>query len=69
MAEVAATYSMLAGARPQRQNHHGISDRVWDMIEQCWHNVPSKRMSAREAVNLLETELGRTFDSCAPSRA
>jgi serine/threonine protein kinase len=61
MTEIAATYSMLNGARPPRPNHHSeISDRVWYMIERCWHDVPSRRMSAGEAANLLETELGRT---------
>ena len=69
MSEIAATYSMLNGARPPRQNHHEISDRVWDMIERCWHNVPSKRISAREAVDLLETEIGCTPDLCTSSRA
>ena len=63
MTENAATYRMLSGARPPRPNCHEISDRVWYMIERCWHNVPSKRMSAGEALNLLETELGRTPDS------
>ena len=65
MTEVAATYSMLSGARPSRQNHHKIPDRVWYMIEQCWHNVPSERMSVEEVVNLLEIELRRTSASRA----
>lgn len=60
MTEIVATYSMLNGARPPRPNHHEISDRVWYMIERCWHNTPSQRMSAGEAVNLLETELRHT---------
>jgi len=50
-------HSMLNGARPPRPDNHEISDRLWHMIERCWHNVPSKRMSAREAADLLETEL------------
>lgn len=58
MTEITATYSMLNGDRPPRPNlNHDISDRVWRMIEQCWHGVPSKRLSAGEAVKLLETEL------------
>ena len=64
MAEAATTYSMLSGARPPRQSHHKIPDQAWYMIERCWHNVPSKRMLVGEVVNLLETELGRTSDSC-----
>ena len=57
MNEVAATYSMLTGVRPSRQTRHNIPDRVWYMMERCWNDVPSKRMSAEEVVNLLETEL------------
>ena len=60
MTEIAATYSMLNGARPPRPNHHEMSDRLWYLIERCWHSVPSERMPAGEAADLLETELGRT---------
>ena len=69
MTEFAATYSMLNGVRPPRQKNHEISDRLWYMIERCWHNVPSKRMSAGEAVQLLETEFGRTPNSRILPRA
>ena len=65
MTEIAATYSMLNGTRPPRLDHHAIPDRVWHMIQRCWHSVPSKRMSAEKAVNLLGEELGRTSDSRA----
>lgn len=60
MTEVAATYSMVNGARPQRQHHQRISGRVWYIIERCWHNLPSERMSVSEVVNLLEIGTGRT---------
>jgi len=68
MTEIAATYSMLSGDRPLRPNHREISDRVWHLIERCWHNVPSERMSVGEVVTLLETELRRISDSSALSR-
>jgi hypothetical protein len=55
--EIAATYSMLNGVRPPRPNLHKISDRVWYMVERCWHNVPSERMPAGEVVDLLQAEL------------
>jgi len=61
MTEIAATHSMLNGARPRRPNHHEVSDRVWQMIERCLHKVPSKRTAAGEVVNLLEIELGHTL--------
>jgi len=60
MTEMAATYSMLSGARPPRPDNHDIPDRVWDVIERCWDSVPSRRLSVGEAVRILETELGRT---------
>ena len=63
MTEIAATYSMLSGARPPRPNHHEVSDRIWSMVERCWHTVPSRRMSIEEVVGLLEAELRRGFDS------
>ena len=58
MTEMAATYSMLTGARPPPPDNHDISDRVLDMIERCWDRVPSRRLSVAEAVNILEIELG-----------
>jgi len=63
MTEIAVTYSMLSGDRPLRQNHQEISVPLWYMIERCWHSVPSKRMTAGETLNLLETELRSQSDS------
>ena len=55
MTEVAATYSMLSGARPPRLDNHDIPGRVWGMIERCWDGDPSRRLLAGEAVHILET--------------
>ena len=68
MTEIAATYSMLSGARPSRPNYHEISDQMWYLIEQCWDSVPSRRLSVGEAAGILEKELGRTSASCTSSR-
>ena len=57
--KVTTTYLMQSGERLPRPNQHEISDRVLCMIERCWHDVSSKRTSAGEAVNILETELRR----------
>jgi hypothetical protein len=43
--------------RPVLPDHHGVPDSLRDMIERCWREVPSQRMSAGEALSLLETEL------------
>ena len=51
-----AACSMLSGGGPPRQNHYEISDRVWNIIDRCLHDAPSKRMSAGEAASLLRTE-------------
>ena len=63
LTDVAATYAMFTGHRPPRPNHRDISDRLWEMVERCWHIVPSQRMSAGEAVIRLEAELRCTSDS------
>ena len=61
--ETAAVHSMLTGDRLNRPNHNKISDAMWHMVEQCWHRVPSQRMSIEEVVRLLSAELGQTHDS------
>lgn len=58
---------MLKGVRPPRPHDHEISDRMWHMIEQCWHPVPSQRMSIGEAVTLIKVELEHTPGSQALS--
>ncbi|KAF9779523.1 kinase-like domain-containing protein [Thelephora terrestris] len=54
---IAARYSMLKGNRPPRPSRQEISDRLWYMVERCWHAVPTQRISIGELVDLLETEL------------
>ncbi|KAF9789884.1 kinase-like domain-containing protein [Thelephora terrestris] len=54
---IAARNAMMTGRRPPRPNRPEVSDRLWAMVERCLHVVPSQRMSFREAVHLLETEL------------
>ena len=63
LTEIAATYAMLTGHRPPRTSHHEISDHLWDVVERCWHIMPSQRMSIGEAVTRLEIELRYTTDS------
>ena len=50
-------YSMLKGDRPHRPAHPEISDGIWNMIEKCWHHIPSQRMSIGEVVGILVAEL------------
>ena len=52
-------WSMMQGGRPLRSDHPEIPAPLWDTIERCWHNVPSERISAGEALNLLEEESRR----------
>jgi len=68
MSEIAAAHSMLNGARPPRTNSNEITDQVWYIIERCWDNVPSKRMSAGQVAILLEIESLRVSDLHTSSR-
>ena len=34
--------------RPLRPHRPELSDRVWDMIQRCWHHNPSRRMPIRD---------------------
>ncbi|KAF9644612.1 kinase-like protein [Thelephora ganbajun] len=54
--DVVAAHAMWKGARPPRPDHPEVSDRVWEMIKQCWERVPSKRTTIREVVCTLEAE-------------
>jgi hypothetical protein len=65
MTKIAGMCAMVKGARPSRPDHHEISDRIWRVVERCWHAVPSRRASAEEVVELLEAELRRSVDSGA----
>ncbi|KAF9791978.1 kinase-like domain-containing protein, partial [Thelephora terrestris] len=31
------------GERPERPAHTGLTDKLWELIEQCWHEDPAKR--------------------------
>jgi len=48
---------MKKGNRPLHSDHPEISDSLWDTIEKCWHNVPSKRISAKDVLCSLLIEL------------
>ena len=51
---IVAAHMMWKGPQPPRPAHPEVSDRVWEMIKQCWERVPSKRPTIREAVRTLE---------------
>ena len=48
---------MLNGRRPPRPDHPELSDRVWEMIEGCWENIPSRRRTITEVITVLDAEL------------
>ena len=50
-------YTVWKGARPPRPDHPEVSDRVWEMMKQCWERVPPKRITIREVVRTLEAEV------------
>ncbi|KAF9644513.1 kinase-like protein [Thelephora ganbajun] len=61
--DTAAMYSMLGGSRPSRPDNPELSDRIWDMINKCWENTPSQRITIADAVSVLETELQKTRET------
>ena len=48
---------MLNGRRPPRPDSPELSDRVWEMIEGCWENIPSRRRTITEVITVLDAEL------------
>ena len=57
LVDIAVILSMSDGVRPPRPHDPELSDRVWDMINRCWANIPSQRITMGEAVSVLEAEL------------
>lgn len=48
---------VLKGDRPSRPSHcAGFSNRVWKVVEACWRDSPSRRMTIGEVVTLLDAE-------------
>ncbi|KAF9649933.1 kinase-like protein [Thelephora ganbajun] len=47
---------VLRGDRPPRPDHAKLSNKVWKMVRKCWHDVPSRRMTVREVLALIEVE-------------
>lgn len=60
LSDSAAIHAMSGGARPPRPRDSELSDRVWDVINRCWANTPSQRMTIAEVVSVLEGELRHT---------
>ena len=54
--DVIAAHAMWKGAQPPRPDHPEVSDRVWEMMKQCWESVPSERTTIAEVVRILEAE-------------
>ncbi|KAI9203614.1 kinase-like domain-containing protein [Polychytrium aggregatum] len=52
MRDVVVMRQLFLGNRPKRPGN--ISDALWDVVEQCWHQDPSLRPSFPEIAVLLE---------------
>lgn len=59
MRRLVAIHLLVSGDRPPRPRHPELSDRVWDVIEKCWHGDPSRRIPIEAVVAILEGELLR----------
>ena len=58
--------AIIRGGRPQRPNHPGISDSLWELIQRCWDRSPSKRPEASEVSEVLPA-LSIFRSLCQPS--
>jgi hypothetical protein len=59
---------VMEGKRPARPLHdlistRGLSDELWNLIERCWAQNPSKRPTATEVVRQLRSLPNRPTDS------
>jgi hypothetical protein len=55
-----AAFNLLAtGARPPRPQHSELSDQIWEVIQQCWHDNACRRMPIKDVVAILEAEILR----------
>lgn len=66
LSDSAAIHAMSGGARPSRPHDPELSDRVWDVINRCWANTPSQRMTIADVVSVLEGELRHTHGARFP---
>lgn len=57
MNDVAAMLEIFNhGRRPERPHdakQHGLTDDLWQLMENCWKTKPSERLSIREVVGKL----------------
>lgn len=47
---------MWKGTQPPRPDHPEVSDRIWEMMKQCWKRTPPERIAIVEVVRVLEAE-------------
>jgi len=47
---------MWKGVQPPRPDHPEVSDRMWEMMRQCWKRAPPERITIVEVVRVLEAE-------------
>ena len=57
MNRIAGNSLMLEGHRPGRPDHPKLSDRMWELIQNCWNVDPAQRKTITEIVADLEAEL------------
>ena len=48
---------IVAGIRPDRPVHPGLTDELWDLNQRCWHQEPLLRPGASEVVSHLRNAL------------
>ena len=57
--DVRVMFGVMRGKRPTRPSHElssnrGLSDEMWDVVETCWTQDPTQRLTAAQVVERLQ---------------
>ena len=49
----AATFAIMSGKRPPRPTHEALTDRLWTLMQYCWHQAPYLRPEISNVLGVL----------------
>ena len=58
---------VLSGKRPERPNHPGITDELWDMIQRCWDQEPQERPGMADVARDLRSIVQQNYSRDIPA--
>lgn len=47
-------FKVMAGMRPERPTHPDMTDEIWEMVQGCWREDPTKRPKISDVLECLE---------------